>query len=117
MGARTSRWYRSSALGSSAGDERPYCVGVACEDCGNPDVNTRLSNVLVCDRCDDVRIAEYTGFPNLPDPRSPVVLDGPDGRRHRLRFKMEVSVGEGFGTDADIIELPGRGGRPEPTSG
>ena len=50
--------------------------GVACEDCGNSDANTWLSNVLVCDRCYDKRIAEYTGFPRLPDPPPPVLLHG-----------------------------------------
>lgn len=105
--------------------KRPYRVGVACEDCGNPDASTSLSNVLVCDRCYDIRIAEYTGFPRLPDPPPPILLDGPDGRTHGLRFKvwrvptgievqleeMEVPVGEGYrfavlgDHDADVDDL------------
>ena len=56
------------------GGGRPYCIGVPCEDCGNSDANTWLSNVLVCDRCYDKRIAEGTGFPRLPDPPPPVLL-------------------------------------------
>jgi hypothetical protein len=29
-----------------------------------------------------------TGDPELPDPPSPIVLAGPDGRRHRLAFRI-----------------------------
>jgi hypothetical protein len=102
-------------------------MGVACEDCG-PDANTWLSDVLVCDRCYDKRIAEYTGLPRLPDPPLPVLLHGPDGRDHRLRFKiwraptgievqleeMEVPVGEGYrfavlgDHDGDVGDLVAR---------
>ena len=99
-----------------------------CEDCGNSDANTWLSNVLVCDRCYDKRIAEYTGFPRLPAPPPPVLLHGPDGRDHRLRFKiwraptgievqleeMEVPIGEGYrfavlgDHDGDVGDLVAR---------
>jgi hypothetical protein len=83
---------------------------VVCEDCGDPDTSTRLGDVVVCDRCCDKRIAEYTGLPRLPEPPPPVLLRGLDGRDHRLRFKiwraptgievqldeMGVPVGEGY---------------------
>jgi len=110
------------------GGGRPYCIGVPCEDCGNSDANTWLSNVLVCDRCYDKRIAEGTGFPRLPDPPPPVLLHGPDGRDHRLRFKIwraptgievqleeaGVPVGEGYrfavlgDHDGDVGDLVAR---------
>lgn len=70
----------------------------------------RWGGVQVCDRCFDRRIAAYTGLPRLPDPPPPIVLSGPDGRRHRLRFRVwraatgievqleetGVPVGEGY---------------------
>ncbi len=112
------RW----ALGS------PYCEGVVCQDCGDPAASTRLGDVVVCDRCCDVRIAEYTGLPRLPDPPPPFLVRGPDGRDHRLRFKiwraptgvevqldeMGLPVGEGYrfavlgDHDADIEDLVAR---------
>jgi len=61
---------------------------VACEDCGEPDTNASLSGVEVCDRCFDRRISAHTGLPRLPDPPPPIVLAGPDGRRHRLRYRV-----------------------------
>lgn len=65
---------------------------------------------MLCDRCFDCRIAEQTGLPRLPDPPPPLVLVGPDGRRHRFRFRIwraptgievqleetDVTVGEGY---------------------
>lgn len=83
---------------------------VVCEDCGDPDASTRLGGVAVCDRCCDARVADYTGLPRLPDPPPPVLLRGPDGRDHHLRFKIwraptgieaqleevGVPVGEGY---------------------
>jgi hypothetical protein len=110
------------------GGGRPYCIDVPCEDCGNSDANTWLSNVLVCARCYDTRIAAYTGLPRLPDPPPSVLLHGPDGRDHRLRFKIwraptgievqleeiEVPVSEGYrfvvlgDHDGDVEELVAR---------
>ena len=66
----------------------PYCVGVACEDCGEPDADAVLGGVEVCDRCFDRRISAHTGLPRLPDPPPPIVLVGPDGRRHHLRRRV-----------------------------
>ena len=83
---------------------------MACEDCGEPDARTSLGGVQVCDRCFDRRIAAHTGLPRLPDPPPPIVLSGPDRRRHRLRYRVwraptgievqleevGVAVGEGY---------------------
>jgi len=101
---------------------------VVCEDCGDPDASTRLGDVVVCHRCCDVRIVEYTGLPRLPDPPPPFLVRGPDGRDHHLRFKiwraptgievqleeMGVPVGEGYrfavlgDHDADVASLVAR---------
>jgi len=98
---------------------------VACEDCGEPDTNASLSGVEVCDGCFDRRISAHTGLPRLPDPPPPIVLAGPDGRRHRLRYRVwragvgievqldetGVGVGEGYqfavlgDNDADVDML------------
>lgn len=61
---------------------------MACEDCGEPDTNARLGGVEVCDRCFDRRISARTGLPRLPDPPPPIVLAGPDGRQHHLRYRV-----------------------------
>jgi hypothetical protein len=98
---------------------------VACEDCGEPDTNARLDGVDVCDRCFDRRISAVTGLPRLPDPPPPVVIVGPDGRQHHLRYRVwragvgievqldetGVPVGEGYqfavlgDNDADVDAL------------
>ncbi len=83
---------------------------MACEDCGEPDTSAFLGGVEVCDRCFDRRMSAHTGLPRLPDPPPPIVLTGPDGRRHRLRYRLwragvgievqleetGVAVGEGY---------------------
>ena len=104
---------------------RSYCVGVACEDCGEPDTNAVLGGVEVCDRCFDRRISAHTGLPRLPDPPPPIAIAGPDGRRHHLRYRVwragvgievqldetGVPVGEGYrfavlgDNDADVDTL------------
>jgi hypothetical protein len=88
-------------VGLPGGDRRSYAVGVACQDCGDPDTNASLGGVEVCDSCFDRRISAETGFPRLPAPPPPIVLTGPDGRDHRLRFRIwraptgiEVQLGE-----------------------
>ena len=106
----------------------PTLGAMACEDCGETDARSSLGGVVVCDRCFDRRIAEHTGFPRLPDPPPAIVLVGPDGRRHRLRFRVwraptgievqleetEVPVGEGYefavlgDHDADVDALVNR---------
>lgn len=84
---------------------------MTCEGCGNPEAQVWLSGTRLCDRCFDDRVATHMGLPRLPDPPSPLVLTGPDGRRHRLRFRIwraptgieveleetEVAEGEGYG--------------------
>lgn len=47
-----------------------------------------LGGTSLCDRCFDDRIAAHLGLPSLPDPPPPLVSTGPDGRRHRLRFRI-----------------------------
>ena len=83
---------------------------MACEDCGEPDTNAHLGGVEVCDRCFDRRMSAHTGLPRLPEPPSPITISGPDGRRHRLRYRIwragvgievqldetGVAVGEGY---------------------
>lgn len=89
-----------------------------------------LSGTRLCDRCFDDRVATHMGLPRLPDPPSPLVLTGPDGRRHRLRFRIwraptgieveleetDVADGEGYAFallgdhDADVDELVARVG-------
>ena len=60
----------------------------ACEDCGTSGARTALGGVWLCDRCADRRVASITGYPELPDPPPPVTLRGPDGRDHRLRYRV-----------------------------
>ncbi len=60
-----------------------------CCDCGQHPAETWLSGVgPLCDRCADRRLAAATGFPQLPEPPAPVVITGPDGRAHRLRYRI-----------------------------
>jgi hypothetical protein len=42
----------------------------------------------MCDRCADRRVARITGYPELPEPPPPANLPGPDGREHRLQFRV-----------------------------
>ena len=42
----------------------------------------------MCARCSDELIAAATGMPRLPDAPAPIVIDGPDGRRHVLRYRI-----------------------------
>lgn len=64
-----------------------------------------VSRAPLCDGCFDERISAATGWPRLPSPPAPVVMAGPDGRRHRLRFRLWRSPG-GISAEA-IEELPG----------
>lgn len=48
-----------------------------------------LTNVgTFCDRCADRHVAALTGFAVLPDPPAPLTMTGPDGRRHRMVFRL-----------------------------
>jgi hypothetical protein len=96
-----------------------------CTECGAVQARTSLDGTSLCDRCADRRVAGMTGFPELPDPPTPIVLTGPDGRRHRLAFRIwraptgieveleetSVPTGEGYhfaalgSHHADVAEL------------
>ena len=49
--------------------------------------------VPLCDRCFDVRIAEATGWSPLPEPPPPELITGPDGRVHRIEYRIWRSPG------------------------
>ena len=78
---------------------------MACEDCGEPDTNASLGGVEVCDRCFDRRISAHTGLPRLPDPPPPIVLAGPDGRQHHLRYRV-WRAGVGIEVQLDETGVP-----------
>ena len=99
--------------------------GGACEDCGLKGADHYLGLVLLCDRCFNKRVAELTGYPDLPVAPPPLTLTDADGRPHEFRFRvlraptgievelgeLGVPVGEGYryavlgAHDADIAEL------------
>jgi hypothetical protein len=82
----------------------------------------------LCDRCFDDRVSASMGMPKLPDVPEPVVITGPDGCRHVLRYRIwraptgiavelredGVPAGEGFefgvlgDHDADVAALAAR---------
>jgi hypothetical protein len=96
--------------------------------CGLRHTRAWLNNVELCDRCFDRRIAAQTGYAELPEPPPPFTLEGPDGRRHRMRFRLwraptgieveveetKVPIGEGYRVavlgdhDADVDTLIAR---------
>ncbi|MPY83705.1 MAG: hypothetical protein GEV00_10355 [Actinophytocola sp.] len=101
-------------------------VGQGCYVCRRVPADTWLGGEgPLCDRCLDDRVSPLMGLSKLPDPPDPVVIIGPDGRRHRLRYRVSraptgigvglreegVAVGEGyeFGVlgdhDADLADL------------
>jgi hypothetical protein len=47
----------------------------------------------LCDRCYDVRVAETTGWSRLPEPPPPESIAGPDGRVHRIEYRIWRSPG------------------------
>jgi hypothetical protein len=59
-----------------------------CSECGVRPVRMVLSNVPLCDRCSDLRVAAITGFPELPDPPQAHRYTGPDGRAHAMEFRL-----------------------------
>jgi len=65
----------------------------ACADCGANPVRMNLGTVPLCDRCFDVRIAETTGWSRLPEPPPPESIAGPDGRVHRIEYRIWRSPG------------------------
>ena len=73
-----------------------------CTDCGGGSARTFLSGTLLCDRCTDRRVAQFTGYPELPDPPPDLALTGPDGRSHTMRFRFRRSPG---GVVAEVEEV------------
>jgi hypothetical protein len=59
-----------------------------CAECGAGSARTFLAGVPLCDRCFDGRVAARTGWPELPAPPKPETFTGPDGRAHRMRFRL-----------------------------
>lgn len=63
-------------------------TGPICADCRGGPVIIFLDAIPLCDRCHDARIAEATGWPRLPEPPPPETIIGPDGRRHRIVYRV-----------------------------
>lgn len=88
---------------------------MACQDRGEAEARVWLGDANVCDRCFDRRVSKLTGMPRLPGPPPPLVLVGPDGRRHHLRFRVwraptgievqleETGVGAGEGYEFAVL--------------
>ena len=64
-----------------------------CADCGARPVHMYLAATPLCDRCFDIRIAESHGWPRLPEPPAPETIVGPDGRPHRIVYRLWRSPG------------------------
>lgn len=64
-----------------------------CADCGAPPARVFLDGRPLCDRCYDARIAATHGYPRLPEPPVPETIGGPDGRRHRIVYRLWRSPG------------------------
>lgn len=73
---------------TTSGADEPTCA-----DCGATPVRTFLAATPLCDRCYDTRIAASSGWPRLPDPPNPETIAGPDGRRHRIIYRVWRSPG------------------------
>lgn len=56
-------------------------------------VHTFLAATPLCDRCFDTRIAASHGWPRLPEPPVPETIRGPDGRGHRIVYRLWRSPG------------------------
>jgi hypothetical protein len=76
-------------------------AGSACADCGGGPVIILLGGTPLCDRCHDARVSEETGWPRLPEPPPPETIAGPDGRRHRITYRVWRSPG---GVAVEAIE-------------
>ena len=64
-----------------------------CADGGAQQVRSLLDAVPLCDRCYDARIAASQDWPRLPEPPAPETITGPDGRRHRIVYRVWRSPG------------------------
>jgi hypothetical protein len=67
-----------------------------------------LGTVPLCDRCFDFRVAASTGWPHLPEPPAPETIAGPDGRLHRMLYRLWRSPG-GVVVEADEDGEPSDG--------
>lgn len=70
----------------------------------------RLGDRDLCDRCFDRRIAALTGHAELPEPPSPDVFIGPDGRAHRFLYRLWRAP-TGVAAEAEEEGSPGNGYR------
>jgi len=73
---------------SASGTDEPTCA-----DCGAQLIRTFLAATPVCDRCYGTRIAASHGWPTLPEPPDPETIVGPDGRQHRIVYRVWRSPG------------------------
>ena len=86
-----------------------------CADCGAQPGRIFLEGTPLCDRCFDARIAASHGWPRLPEPPAPETIAGPDGRRHRIVYRLwrspggiAVEAGEGDrSSDGYFVEMVG----------
>ncbi|MCI0581647.1 MAG: hypothetical protein L0227_01930 [Chloroflexi bacterium] len=65
----------------------------SCADCDAQPCRIFLEGTPLCDRCFDARIARSHGWPRLPEPPAPETIVGPDGRRHRVVYRLWRSPG------------------------
>jgi hypothetical protein len=68
-------------------------TGSGCADCGARPVTVLLGGTPLCDRCYDARVSEESGWPRLPEPPRPETIVDPDGRRHRISYRVWRSPG------------------------
>jgi hypothetical protein len=59
-----------------------------CVRCGAPGARVHIGDEELCDRCADRKVAGITGLPLLPDPPPDEIFTGPDGRKHRLHYRL-----------------------------
>lgn len=85
---------------TTSGADEPTCA-----DCGAQPIHQFLGTTPLCDRCFDTRIAASSGWPELPEPPDPETIAGPDGRQHRIVYRLwrspggiAVEAGEGDGS-------------------
>ena len=77
-----------------------------CSTCGAETARTYIDNVLLCDRGADGRIANATGWPELPEPPQPEEFAGPDRRKHRMCYRLWRSPG-GIVAEAEELRRDG----------
>lgn len=60
----------------------------SCQGCCASNAPTSFGGESLCDRCLDSRIAQITGFPELPDPPSPLSIRDAHDVPHLMRFRI-----------------------------